>query len=343
MQEPNSSTRQLVEPVAMNEDLVALVFEDGQFYWIKSNVTTLKVAIPWNSLSLKGALKMDLPPAGTLTDLIWSASQAKIAGYDLQAKFIIAYGIARQIELLHKESWIHGNVTPSNVMMDHLLRPTLFSFEKMDIDKESRKIHELTFVKTAFWYRPPELKSSTMFRQFCDAWKQQKTEDEKFRYQASIDVYMFGMLMYELFTGLSPAGKLLKDVPPGVSCNEVMWTNNRVCDQICGVQELVFDDPNRPETSGPVMYLVKDCIEANPEYRPDIETIRQELYDIARDSLDDVKMFDDYVKMFDDIIAHVEKGDYRGGARGTPENLQACVKRGILWTKRICEAFDLKY
>ena len=340
MQEPNASTRRsVVEPVSMNEDLVTLVFEGGHFYWIKNNVTTLKVVIPWNYLPLEGALKMDLPPAGTLADLVWSASENEIAGYDIQAQSIIAYSIAWQIEQLHKESWIHGNVTPSNVMMDQFLHPTLLSFEKMDLDKESRKIHELTFVKTAFWYRPPELKSSAKFREFCDEWQKLATEKERFRYQASIDVYMFGMLMYELFTGLSPASKVVRDMPRGASCCEVLWTKDQVCDQIYGVQELVFDDPKRPETCSSLMSLVKGCINEEPEHRPDIETVRQELYEFAKDVVDDVQVLDGYVKTLDDMIA---RADDKGDAHGTRENLEACAKRGITWTKRICEAFDLK-
>ncbi|OHT11667.1 hypothetical protein TRFO_03889 [Tritrichomonas foetus] len=129
-------------------------------------------------------IDMDFIPGGDLSQLLNAeAAQAKIPLFDITQKMIIAYGTARSLKIMHDHHFIHRDIKPDNILLDHRLRPFLTDFGL------SRKIppsqQQVTNIGTLN-YMSPEILSG------------QKNITNK------SDVHMFGMLLYEMFNNEFP-------------------------------------------------------------------------------------------------------------------------------------------
>ncbi|OHT01793.1 hypothetical protein TRFO_07339 [Tritrichomonas foetus] len=129
-------------------------------------------------------IDMDFIPGGDLSQLLNAeASQANIPLFDITQKMIIAYGTARSLKIMHDNHFIHRDIKPDNILLDHKLRPYLTDFGL------SRKIaptqQQVTNVGTLN-YMSPEILAG-----------QNNVTNKS-------DVHMFGMLLYEMFNNEFP-------------------------------------------------------------------------------------------------------------------------------------------
>jgi serine/threonine protein kinase len=97
-------------------------------------------------------------------------------------KSIISFGIASALSYLHSRGIVHCNISPNNILLDANFRPRLcgFSFSRNMNDRGAEILSGGTPR-----YKAPEL------------W----TAEE---YDEKVDVFSYGMVLYELVTGRLP-------------------------------------------------------------------------------------------------------------------------------------------
>lgn len=126
----------------------------------------------------KTALVTPFCENGSLHDVI----QNDPPQFNLTAKTSILYGISKAMEYLHKNSVAHRDLKPQNVLIDSNFRPKIADFGV------SRQFDPKTMMKTEAGtaiYMAPEI---------LDGGK----------YDESVDVYSFGLILYEMFAGHHP-------------------------------------------------------------------------------------------------------------------------------------------
>jgi serine/threonine protein kinase len=162
---------------------------------------------------------MDFIPAGTVFDFLGSHALTATR------RLIILFGVAFAISFLHAKSVAHRDVKSSNVLLDHVLEPHLgdFGFARELLPHETILSHPHTLN-----YAAPEI-----LQKGC--------------YTEKVDVYAFGMFVYELSAGRVPYGGVVAA---------------KIADLVlCG---------QRPElnTDDPYSELYRKCTAADPRDRP---------------------------------------------------------------------------
>lgn len=152
---------------------------------------------------------------------------------------LIALDVARGMEYLHSRGIIHRDLKSLNVLLDSKKRGRICDFGLSRI-KSSAPMTGL--IGTTLWMAPEVLLSTPFY-------------DEK------VDVYSFGILLWELVTGLPPY-------------------NNEVSTEL--TRQIVEQNrrpPIPPDTPTPLKKLIESCWEGLPSKRPSFHQIVADLSD----------------------------------------------------------------
>ena len=128
-------------------------------------------------------LELEFIPGGPLS--YWLVTKRKLQ-LSPTMKHIILYGVARATEFLHSQNIVHRDIKPANVLLTHRFEPKLcdFGFARFlpeDVGRQSR-VGAPMFVA-------PEILNA---------------EGPDAVYDKSVDVFSFGMLLYNVITGKMP-------------------------------------------------------------------------------------------------------------------------------------------
>jgi hypothetical protein len=110
-------------------------------------------------------------------------------------KMIIIAGIAEGMRFLHSKKIVHRDIKPENVLLDGELRPRICDFGMSTIVSSSNSVMRTTGGTPG--YEAPELLSP----------------DEDNGYRKPVDYFAYGMLVYAVCTGKTPAEGLRRNTP----------------------------------------------------------------------------------------------------------------------------------
>ena len=130
-------------------------------------------------------------PNGSLRSLFdLEARSLAPPDWDMTKKYISLYGIARGMQYIHESSYIHRDLKPSNILLTDRLFPLISDF---GLTK---------------WYHPDSSEELTL----CGT--PRYTAPEIIRgennYNTSVDVYSYGLIMFEMLTCIAPYESLAK-------------------------------------------------------------------------------------------------------------------------------------
>jgi serine/threonine protein kinase len=177
---------------------------------------------------------------GSLDDMIALERAGKApAGWTPTKRIIALLGIASGMMFLHESSIIHRDLKLENVLLDEKLEPRVcdFGFSKI-VDMSQSKRHSM--IAGTGRFMAPELH-----------------EERPFDFK--VDVYAFGMLMFEVVTKVIPFADLTSDTDLG---------------------EQVMDGVRPPFPEGvppPLQQLIENCWHGNPDWRPEFSEVVLEL------------------------------------------------------------------
>lgn len=124
---------------------------------------------------------------GSLEDIIEKVIKRQIE-FDNTKKQIILVGIARGMMILHRESIIHKNLKPSNILLDENFKPKICDFALS-------KFYTLNYEGMIPYMAPEVIKDSKEPLK-----KPYLKSDVYSNHTVKSDVYSFGILMYEIIT-----------------------------------------------------------------------------------------------------------------------------------------------
>lgn len=174
----------------------------------------------------------------------------------------IALGASRGISYLHSQGSkvSHGNIKSSNILLKKSYESTVSDFGLSQLVGPSSTPNRVD------GYRAPEV-----------------TDPRRVSQQA--DVYSFGVLLLELFTGKAPTHALLTeegfDLPRWVqSIVREEWTSE------------VFDyellrDPNVEEEMVQLLQLAIDCAAQYPDKRPSMSKVTKFIEELSRSGIEE--------------------------------------------------------
>lgn len=179
---------------------------------------------------------LDYVENGSLVDVL--AAENSKTMLDNTKRQIILAGIAHGMMTLHSLNIIHRDLKPGNILIDDNLYPRITDFGMSKYFDPNNPNQQSTWGGTPF-YEAPEI------------WK---GED----YDTSVDVYAFGLLMYEVVTGIPPFSEL-------GNINKARFRTRIVKNQY------------RPPFETPIKESIKEIIEKcwsnNPFERPTFEEL----------------------------------------------------------------------
>lgn len=181
-------------------------------------------------------------------------------------KFLeIFSGIAEGLEHLHKCEVIHFDLKPSNILLDEKLLPKLADF---GCSRQRAHSYITAGARGTVAYMAPELWLLGMFV------KRAQVRAEK------VDIFSFGVVMWEIFTNKSPKDPL--------SMKELLLAENEpVSDERseAGTNEDFKNDRFPFETSrcpDPLKKLIWDCVSYYNNLRPSIQEVKQRISELAQ-------------------------------------------------------------
>jgi serine/threonine protein kinase len=251
-------------------------------------------------------ITMDCVGGGNMADLVDSTEDAPIPGFDLEQKFIMAFVMAKTVAYLHEHRIIYRDLKTDNWLIDENLLPVLTDFGSARFISDDPRAAvrapptSLTYMAGTAVYSPPELLTEERIQDFLAG---QPTDDVI----CKIDVWTFGMNLYELFTGRLPFPEWNKD--PNI---------------IAGA---------RPVLDGlrcPVKDICTECWAKNPDDRPSMEQVVDMIEAQARADLDDGTRFRAFVDAWDDLVARCkDPATQEQVLHGTAEKVRQCSDLGI--------------
>ena len=173
-------------------------------------------------------------PNGSLEDVISGNKK-----FDNTKKMISLYGIASAMDYLHQLRIVHRDLKPANVMLNNLDEPVVGDFGLSKIMNQS--IMRQTQAAGSPIYMAPELL-------------------RRADYSNKVDVYAYGVMIYELLTGQLAFEELQSMI--------------QLIQAVCSGTRPSFKDVNLPEN---FQNLIKRCWDNNPDLRPTFREIQHEL------------------------------------------------------------------
>lgn len=206
---------------------------------------------------------MQLATNGTLAELICKARQ-KTADkkYDNTARQKILIGIARGMMFLHQHNVIHRDLKPLNVLLDENLEPLITDFGLSKFCNIEKSVSQTLDTGTSIYMAPEIIDGNS--------------------YSGKVDVYSFGILMYEVVTDMIPYPDLL---------------NKKLT--LFSLNSKVLKEDYRPEfrkkIKAPIQKLIERCWSGDPHLRPTFNeifnllayNIEDSVYDIYENNEDD--------------------------------------------------------
>ena len=155
-------------------------------------------------------------------------------------KTIIAIGIAHGMRYLHSRNIMHRDLKSANILLDNWCWPKVadFGLSKILTDQEPESVE----VGTPHWMAPEIFRSQTA-------------------YGLPVDVYAYGMILYEMLMEQLPFCELERNGRlDGAMIKQAVLTGKRP--EIRKEFELT-----------PIVSLIRDCWKQDPKERPSFETI----------------------------------------------------------------------
>lgn len=166
-------------------------------------------------------------------------------GWDTTKRMITIIGIAAGLYRMHQENLIHRDIKPENILLDNNYHPKICDFGYSKIFNEGLdKIVQATYCGTESYMAPEILTGGG--------------------YNSKVDVYAYGLILYELFTNETFFEKLRKE-------------NKNFLDAVV--------NGKRPDISKDIRFkpffrkLISDCWVGNPDVRPSFADILESLLD----------------------------------------------------------------
>lgn len=121
--------------------------------------------------------------------------EAKPSTWDFTQKYIILYGIAVGMSILHKNNYLHRDLKPASILITDQLEPVISSLDFLiHINSESG------------YYKPKAIYGTPLFTPL-EAFKFDFDDENAEINGKKADVYSYSMICYFLLTGLQPFGK----------------------------------------------------------------------------------------------------------------------------------------
>lgn len=180
---------------------------------------------------------------GSLKDIL-NSERNSIADCDWTPtkKYICLIGIANAMRYLHQKGILHRDLKPENILIDENYYPRVSDFGLSrcfsKILTNSMKLTMTGKIGTPMYMAPELLRGEE-------------------RYGASIDVYAFGILAYEIATGIEPYSEL-----------------GKISSASLGIKIMNGYRPKiGNEVSGKMKDLILKCLSENDEERPSFDEI----------------------------------------------------------------------
>ncbi|OHT07160.1 hypothetical protein TRFO_01284 [Tritrichomonas foetus] len=218
-------------------------------------VHVFNYGIPETDYTFNPWIELEFIPCGTAFDLMKSYLEEDIEWNegDPTVLHIILFGIAYSLAFLHHRNVIHRDVKSTNVLLDDNLEPKLSDF---GFARELKPNDDISGFPHTVNYAAPELLQIKP-------------------YTNKVDVYSFGMMVFELSTLSVPF--------------EGMSKTHIIEEVISG--RIPKIDPNK----SPYYLLYQQCCSFQPERRPTMWEISNTLNNMSREiSGIDLKRFDKY-------------------------------------------------
>ncbi|MGR3951864.1 MAG: protein kinase [Chlamydia sp.] len=200
----------------------------------------LKTELAENRQTKEVSLIAELCDVGDLNTLI----QSNYDGFDFN-RFNIAIKTAEGLSKMHENGYVHCDIKPDNIFInreDNKMEPRIGDFGLASKIGASTEV-----VGGTRSYMAPECFNGGVFE-----------------YKASMDVFSFGNLLYDLFSGGKPC---LFESSDGTFKQVNLYHHQQV--------------QNRLKAAGQPLYdLIAQCVSRNPEDRPDMESVKKSLQQI---------------------------------------------------------------
>jgi serine/threonine protein kinase len=173
--------------------------------------------------------------------------------FNSKQKLEILYQFTIILEQIHKKHLIHRDIKPSNIMISENLKVTLIDFGVSKIS--TRTITHTGSQSGTVRYSPPELYDIDVTT----------TSDKPIKLSTKIDIWSTGCMISELFSGLLPWIKVVK--------NE-MILRKKLMDKIA------FPIPDEikkleEKENFVVCDLINKCCDVNPDNRPSATELKE--------------------------------------------------------------------
>ncbi|XP_052179692.1 LRR receptor-like serine/threonine-protein kinase SIK1 isoform X2 [Diospyros lotus] len=155
------------------------------------SLTSLAMVMGCGTYSEFKALVMKFMPQGSLEGCLHSG---KCSQLDIKRRLQIMIGVASGLEYLHERGLLHGDLKPSNVLLDEGMVAHLSDFGITKSEKTKKQQPPSDVEQDA---RPKKLHPTV----YSDPENWPKTS-------AKSDVYSFGIMLMETFTGKKPTDKM---------------------------------------------------------------------------------------------------------------------------------------
>lgn len=202
-----------------------------------------------------------------------------LASLTWSARLKIARGAARGLAYLHECSprkFIHGDIKPSNILLDHDLQPYISDFglnRLINITGNNPPSSGGLIGGALPYFKSVQAEHTNNYRA-PEAWIPGRRPTQKW------DVYSFGVVLLELLTGKSPEFS-----PPTTS------TSTEILDMVGWVRKgfeeekplsdlvdpLLLQEVHAKKEVLAVFHVALACTERDPEVRPRMKTVSENL------------------------------------------------------------------